>query len=298
MKNTIARAAAFSALVLAACASKAGQLYNFSDLGIGKDTHYDPSALVQTGKEDQGMIDIMGSSYGSGFYHAYNTYGGVNYGVLYNANPYMGTSWHGFAYSSMTDTSTAGSKNQYSAITGSGYGGSDNYLVFYGDGVGMGYNKYSEDGLATIGITSPDAAIEGMWITNTTYSYFSMLNGDGWNTKFEEGDYFKLIISGYDISGENEIGSTSIMLGNGTDLLDDWAYVDILNEIGAGVELVSFGFEQYTASTGKTVTNHGCKAPTYFAVGGMVTAVPEPGTCAAAFGIAAFTAIYFRRRAA
>ena len=43
-------------------------------------------------------------------------------------------SWDGWAYSNMTDTTTPGYTNQFSAITGSGVNGSANYGVAYDAG--------------------------------------------------------------------------------------------------------------------------------------------------------------------
>ena len=282
-------AGVLSALAIMAQTSLAGVLYDFSDLPVERNSHYAPKDLIGTGMEEQGFADAFGSLLGSDIYHSYNNYGGVEYGVLYNNNIYMGPSWHGFAWSSMEDATTPGVGNQYSAITGSGYGGSGNYLIFYGDGAGLGIKNYSQDALATIGISSPDADIEGIWITNTAYAYYSMLNGDSRNDKFEDGDVFKLIISGYDITGENELGTCEVYLGNGTDITDTWTYVDILADIGEDVKLLSFSFEQYDSSKGKTLKEHGCTAPTYFALGGIITSpIPEPSAYAAIFGALAF----------
>ena len=53
--------------------------------------------------------------------------------TFYNSYTTEWASWSGFAYSNMTDVTTAGYGNQYSAITGHGYYGSTNYAVCYPD---------------------------------------------------------------------------------------------------------------------------------------------------------------------
>lgn len=298
-----ARAGVLSALALFAQVASAGVLYDFHDVTSLKDSHYDPSELVTSGTKEPGLGSIYGSLMSSDeIYHRYQDYGGARYGVLYNNMPGFGPSWHGFAWSSMTNKEAKGTDGQYTSVTGSGYNGSSNYLVYYGDGVGLGISRYSEDGNATIGVSSPDVDIEGMWITNTSYAYYSMKEGDGYNDKFEAGDYFKLVITGWDVSGEDEIGSCEVFLGNGDEILDTWYYVDVLGEIGSGVGLLSFAFEQYDASGGKTYKEHACKVPIDFVLGALVTsgAVPEPSVYAAVFGAASlvFAVARKKRRAA
>ena len=84
-----------------------GNLVTFEDLGLPANSYWN------------------GSNNAGGF-----TSGGVAFGNSYNAT-YQ--SWDGWAYSSKTDTTTAGYANQYSAITGKGANGSSTYGVAYPD---------------------------------------------------------------------------------------------------------------------------------------------------------------------
>jgi len=101
------------------------------------------------------------------------------------------TSWgglwsEGFAYSNMTDSVTSGYMNQYSAKTAIGFGGSEKYVVAYGSqtmvkltGAAMGH------------------PVKGFRITNNTYAYNSMRDGDMFARKFHNGDWYKIIARGY-----------------------------------------------------------------------------------------------------
>src|SRR5690554_4768429 len=55
------------------------------------------------------------------------TSGGVTFGNAYNTE---WGSWSGFSYSNITDNTTAGFANQYSAIPGVGVNSSENYAVY------------------------------------------------------------------------------------------------------------------------------------------------------------------------
>lgn len=99
-------------------------------------------------------------------------------------------SWSGFAYSNSTDVTTAGYENQYSAITGKGNEGSTNYAVCY------------PVPSAEIGFETSSQA-SGFYVTNSTYAYLSMKNGDAFAKKFgglsgNDPDYFKLMIEALD----------------------------------------------------------------------------------------------------
>src|SRR5262245_20624929 len=83
-------------------------------------------------------------------------------------------SWSGWALSTMTDTTTAGYKNQYSAITGEGAGHSQTYAVAFTNGLGADLFHPAESFIDLAPGTSPLS----IQVTNTTYAYLSMLNGD------------------------------------------------------------------------------------------------------------------------
>ena len=106
--------------------------------------------------------------------------------------------WDGFAVSTWTDTTTPGWGNMFSAIPGSGDGDAA-YAVAY-DGADFG------NPLATIEVVGPPAVFASMSVTNTTYTYLSMLEGDDFAKKFggETGadeDWYLLTIEGLDAAG-------------------------------------------------------------------------------------------------
>jgi len=134
-------------------------------------------------------------------------------------------SWYGFAYSNLTDITTAGYTNQYSAITGQGFNGSANYAVCY------------PAPTARVGYAVP-AKTTGFYVTNSTYAYLSMKNGDAFAKKFggdtgNDPDYFKLTIEGLDDNGL-PVDTVSFYLAdfrftdNSKDyILNKWTWVDI-----------------------------------------------------------------------
>jgi hypothetical protein len=123
------------------------------------------------------------------FYNGSDLAGGFSSGNAYFANDYDTTyfSWSGFSYSNVTDTISAGYGNQYSAITGVGYNNSANYAVA------------DEYGNAKIILTGNAAGklVNGLYITNNTYAYYSMKDGDMFAKKFggttgNDPDWFKI----------------------------------------------------------------------------------------------------------
>lgn len=165
-----------------------------------------------------------------------------------------------WTYSSMTDTVTPGSKNQYSAITGGGVDGSANYVVAYPD-------FYHDLRISFASATS----LLGAYFTNTTYAYLAMKDGnDGGGgfveRPFGEDDFFKLTIHGLD-SSDAKISSVDFLLADGINIVDEWTWVD-LSTLGA-VSALSFEF------TSSYVNQWGPVIPTYFAMDNL-TAVPLP----------------------
>jgi len=155
--------------------------------------------------------------------------GGFKSGDFTFSNSYTtsqwGDYWNGFAYSNMTDTHTAGYANQYSAITGIGFDGSANYAVCYPSPYG------------TISFKTP-TKVSGFYVTNSTYAYLSMKNGDQFAKKFggetgSDPDYFKLMIEALDADSK-PIDTVYFYLADfrSTDnskdyILDKWTWVDL-----------------------------------------------------------------------
>lgn len=173
--------------------------------------------------------------------------------------------WTGWAISATNDPTTPGYTNQYSAIAGEGANGSATYAVGYSfDGVVMHLSGNAAGG-----------AVNGLWITNSTYTYLSMRDGDAFSKKFggESGndpDFFKLTVKKF-LGGQLETDSIEFFLAdyrfanNAEDyILDDWAYLD-LSGLGAADSLLFF-----LRSTDNGA--FGMNTPAYFCVDEVSTA--------------------------
>lgn len=145
------------------------------------------------------------------------TFGTVTFNNYYEDNDWGGY-WEGFAYSNITDVETPGYENQYSAFI---------------DGGGDPYNIYSVAYVSgeSATITMPyEVDPLNMLVTNSTYAYYTMLNGNLFSSPFNEGDWFLLTIKGYD-SDNNEVGSVEFYLADyrtsESYIVDDWTPVSL-----------------------------------------------------------------------
>jgi hypothetical protein len=166
----------------------------------------------------------------------------------------------GFAYSSMRDSVTSGFANQYAAKTASGFAGSHNYVVAYG----------AENTLRLTGIAA-HKSVNGFYITNSTYAYNSMRDGDGFSRKFSAAnkDWFRLDIFALrsDTLGKD---SVSVYLADfrHTDttfnfILRDWQWVDLM-KLG---KVDSLYFRLQSSDTG----SFGMNTPAYFCMDNFIT---------------------------
>jgi Domain of unknown function (DUF4465)/Secretion system C-terminal sorting domain len=139
-------------------------------------------------------FDTLPLAHADTFYSNYATPGadaGFNDGLahfpfVWDTSGGFGYWSSGFVYSNMTDSVTPGYTNQYSAITASGYGGSAQYAVAYG----------TLDSIYLIG-AAVGKPVAGFYITNSTYTYSSIKNGDAFERKFHDSDWYKVTITGY-----------------------------------------------------------------------------------------------------
>ena len=138
--------------------------------------------------------------------------GGFASGGMYFPNNYdtaFGGYWvDGFAYSSIIDSTTSGFTNLYAAKPASGYNASANYAVV------------QQNAVARLNNVVPTMVIHGFYVTNGTYAFNSMRDGDtfarkfgdttGTNSGLPQGaypDYFKLTVKSY-VGGQ--LGSDSV----------------------------------------------------------------------------------------
>lgn len=134
--------------------------------------------------------------------------------------------WTGWALSTKTDTLNAGFSNQYSSIAGNGANGTPTYAV-----------GYAFDPII-INLQDGFSSIEGLFLSNATYPYLSMRDGDAFSKKFggisgADPDFFKLTIKKYN-QGELSTDSIDFFLADFRSdnpvedyILKDWTYVDL-----------------------------------------------------------------------
>lgn len=168
-------------------------------------------------------------------------------------------SWSGWAISNTTDIATPGFTNQYSAIAGSGAEGSAHYAITYA----FGNNNIVMTGNA---VGKP---LAGMFITNSTYAYLSMRDGDAFSKKFggatgNDPDYFLLTIRAYfngvlsDSSVDFYLADYRFTDNNQDYIINGWTWVD-LSSLGIADSLA---FSLTSSDTGQ----FGMNTPAYFCV--------------------------------
>lgn len=166
-------------------------------------------------------------------------------------------SWAGFCPSKSADTADYSSTgfpgtHEWSSITGAGVSGNQ-YMV--------GFWKSDEvpdvPNSAGTAITYPNSVSfkpEEVYVTNTTYGYYTMLNGNAFSTKFDANSWFNLIIHG-SLNG-TETGTVTVALAKGTDIAKTWIRVN-LEPLG---KVDRIYFTMASSDTGQW----GMNTPSYF----------------------------------
>jgi len=228
-------------IFMASCAAVGAAIVDFEDLSLPPESYWNGSD-------------------GSGGFHS----GRATFNNNYNA---AWGSWDGFAYSNLTDTTTAGLAGQYSVIAGGGQGSSASYAI--------GYVGWAEP--PTITFDEP-TVVAGLYVTNNNYVYYSIRDGDMFAKKFggdsgEDPDWLVLTITGKDTHGSVQ-GTVEFYLADyrfedpaDDYIVDDWRFVD-LSTLGP---VKSLAFSLDSSDTGQW----GMNTPAYFAVD---TIIPEPAT--------------------
>ncbi|MBR3287280.1 MAG: DUF4465 domain-containing protein [Bacteroidales bacterium] len=141
------------------------------------------------------------------------------------------------------------------ATTGGGHNGSENFCVHMGYHDNSGYSGdnlpelYFGDGVARV--------IDHMYVNNTLYALNVFKNGNSFAPAIGEGDWVKIIATGYNEDGE-ETGTCEFYLGEGPDkIVTDWTKWN-LSSLGE-VLTVSFNI------TGTADNGYGFSQPAYFA---------------------------------
>ncbi len=169
--------------------------------------------------------------------------------------------WDGFAVSSHVDSVTSGYANQYSVIAGQGAAGSAKFALAYDSAeIQLPYiTNYQK--------------VKSVMLTNSTYAYYDMLEGSEYSKKFEENDWFKVIIRGY--LGSTLTGTVEFYLADFRDgkslIVREWTKVS-LSTLGA-VEKLTLTFD----SSDKGL--FGVNTPKYVCLDDLEVEVEEGCNC-------------------
>lgn len=197
-----------------------------------------------------------------------------------NYNSGWGT-FTGFSISNMTDVITPGYGNQFSAITGEGGNSSAQYSVCY-------VTEFSNN---RVFLTSAAYNFYNVQVTNTTYAYQSMLNGDSFSKPFgadtnaqgvNDGtngeDWFLLTIYALGTDSLKTGDSINFYLADytfpsGTDdyIVDTWETIDLVS-LYSGNDILGLDF---VLSSSDTSGGFGMNSPAYFAMDNLY--IFEPG---------------------
>ncbi len=174
----------------------------------------------------------------------------------------------GSAYTNITDTTNGTFANLYGNITYKGYSNSNNYVT-------------AQD-LATIVLKSPNKIVSGFYITNTTYAYKTMKNGNMFARKFGDTtgthcgcpqgsypDFFKVTIKGYSggviTTDSVEFYLADYRFSNSAQdyIVNNWQWVNC-NSLGV---VDSIRFFMYSSDVGA----YGINTPTFFSIDNLTT---------------------------
>ncbi|MBL0309459.1 MAG: DUF4465 domain-containing protein [Bacteroidetes bacterium] len=201
------------------------------------------------------------------FWNGADLTGGFSDGNAFFASDYSVAFqlWGGFGYSNKKDTTTSGYQNDFSAITGEGFYGSSNYAVA---------NLSGQTKIRLTGIGAGKQA-SGFYVTNATYAYLSMKDGDAFCKKFggvsgNEEDWFKLTAKGW-LNGAEKKNRVDFYLAdfrssdNSEDyILKTWEWLDLI-PLG-NVDSIQFFLS--SSDTGL----YGMNTPAYFCLDNFTTA--------------------------
>ncbi len=181
----------------------------------------------------------------------------------------------GFAYTNKYDSTTAAFTNLYGVKPLKGHNGSGTYVI-------------GQDG-GTIRLKSPNARVNGFFITNTTYAFKSVRNGDSFSRKFGDTtgtgsgttiaqgsypDFFKVTAKGY-LNGSLKSDSSVFYLAdyrfanNALDyVVDTWQYFNLAN---LGI-VDSITFNMYSSDNSGSFLN----TPAFFGMDDFSTSPSDP----------------------
>lgn len=201
----------------------------------------------------------------------------ISQGVVFThaAIPDWGV-WNGFVASRNSDTADysadfAWMEHQCTAITGGGMSGDGTpyFVSYWNSSEGDNVDLTTASCAVTYGTSGQTFIPQSIYVTNNTYTYYSMLNGSPYSKKFEAGDYLKLLIYGVKADGTKSGPVTFALADYTTDAstpVSTWEYVN-LEELG---EVAGIYFQMESSDTGMW----GINTPTYFASDRLTIKLP------------------------
>lgn len=234
-------------LVLAAVSAKAQTVATFEGLYLSKaDTYYVNYANP-----------MMDKGFDNGLAH-FEYYYDTSFGGFWSS---------GFAYTNMRDSVDGSYMNLYSAKTGKGYNNSAKYAAV---------SAFSPVTIK-LNFQAKGQPVKGCYVTNSTYGYEVMKNGDGFGFAKKFGgipnvqpDWFKLTVKGYQ-DGVKKPDSVEFYLADFRDsdstkdyIVKDWRWVN-LTALGK-VDRITFEL-----SSTDTAGGFGMNNPAYFCMDNFET---------------------------
>lgn len=193
--------------------------------------------------------------------------GGFVSGLARFNNSYSGGFWNDWAYSNLSDNTTSGYTNQFSAITGAGF----DPVESEGNNYGVAYISSDYTTFKTIPLALPfkdDAAhsVKGLFVTNSTYAALSMEEGDSFTKKLggdsgNDPDYLKLSVWGVN----NGVATDAVEFYLADYRFED-NYKDYILKTWQWVELSSLGEVEglFFNLESTDVGDYGMNTPSYF----------------------------------
>ena len=178
----------------------------------------------------------------------------------------------GWSYSNVSDNTTPGFQNQWSAFPGADSSGNGNYALgntLTPNGAFLNFDSTTE--------------LSSVKTSNSTYAALSMAQGDSFAKKFggttgDDPDFFRLTITGF--SGADTTGSVT---GQTEFFLADYRFadnsLDYIVDSWVDVDLSGFGATRSLgfALDGSDIGQFGLNTPAYFAIDNLAyRTVPEP----------------------
>lgn len=181
-------------------------------------------------------------------------------------------SFYGFVPSkSTTITASAGTDDQFGCMAKGGYAGEGTpFFVSYWDT----YTETTQDLHSCEAFTPSSYYAVGCYVCNSPYVYYTIQQGNAYSKKFEQGDWFKLIVHGLD-EFDTEVGTVEYYLADYRSqnpeewkLNNSWEWID-LSSLG---RVMTIYFSLESSDTGKW----GMNTPAYFCLDRLTVSTDKP----------------------